>query len=182
MTESARIASLETQVRTLKRMLFGVFGLVVAGAVLGASSANTVPDVIRAKRFEAVNNAGTVLVSIGNMKGGGMDNGHILTKTSRGGTLIEIGAGVGGGILETANGKGDTLVRLTANPYGCGFVLTQDPNGGSLVKLTSTQKGEGAIQTLNGGERILAALAAEIDKGGVLVTFDQDGKAKGVFP
>ena len=71
MTESARIASLETQVRTLKRMLFGVFGLVVAGAVLGATSLQTVPDVIQAKKFEVVNDEGKVLVALGNIKGGG---------------------------------------------------------------------------------------------------------------
>ena len=39
MTESARIASLETQVRTLKRMLFGVFGLFLVGGLLAAGSA-----------------------------------------------------------------------------------------------------------------------------------------------
>ena len=71
MTESARIASLETQVRILKRMLFGVFGVVVAGAALGATSLQTVPDVIQAKKFEVVNDEGKVLVALGNIKGGG---------------------------------------------------------------------------------------------------------------
>ena len=68
MTESARIASLETQVRTLKRMLFGVFGLVVTGAVLGATSLQTVPDVIQAKKFEVVNDTGTTVVSLESFK------------------------------------------------------------------------------------------------------------------
>ena len=39
MTTDTRIESLETQVRTLKRMLFGVFGLVVVGGLLAAQSA-----------------------------------------------------------------------------------------------------------------------------------------------
>ena len=39
MSETTRIESLETQVRTLKRMLFGVFGLVVVGGLLAAQSA-----------------------------------------------------------------------------------------------------------------------------------------------
>ena len=51
MTTDTRIESLETQVRTLKRMLFGVFGLVVVGGLLAATSLQSVPDVIQAKQF-----------------------------------------------------------------------------------------------------------------------------------
>ena len=39
MSETARIELLEAQVRTLKRMLFGVFGLFLVGGLLAAGSA-----------------------------------------------------------------------------------------------------------------------------------------------
>ena len=58
MTTDTRIESLETQVRTLKRMLLGVFGLVVVGGLLAATTLQNVPDVIQAKKFEVVNDAG----------------------------------------------------------------------------------------------------------------------------
>ena len=52
MTTDTRIESLETQVRTLKRLLFGVFGLVVVGGLLAVTTLQSVPDVIQAKKFE----------------------------------------------------------------------------------------------------------------------------------
>ena len=41
MYDTARIESLEAQVRTLKRMLFGVFGLVLVGGLLAAGTATS---------------------------------------------------------------------------------------------------------------------------------------------
>jgi hypothetical protein len=49
---------LRNQVRTLRRMIFGVFGLVVVGGLLAATSLQSVPDVVRAKQFEVVNDEG----------------------------------------------------------------------------------------------------------------------------
>ena len=60
----AELNELRNQVRTLKRMLFGVFGLVVVGGLLAATSLQSVPDVIRAKKVEVVNDAGEVLISL----------------------------------------------------------------------------------------------------------------------
>ena len=66
MTTDTRIESLETQVRTLKRMLFGVFGLFLVGGLLAAASMQSVPDVVKAKKFivvDAKGDAATVLDS-----------------------------------------------------------------------------------------------------------------------
>ena len=58
------IDDLRNQVRSLKRMLFGMFGLVVVGGLLAATSLQSVPEVIQAKSFEVVNDAGKVFVLI----------------------------------------------------------------------------------------------------------------------
>jgi hypothetical protein len=47
-----RITELRTQVRTLKRIIYGFGCLFVAGVVVSATSLQTVPDVIQAKKFE----------------------------------------------------------------------------------------------------------------------------------
>ena len=65
MSTDTRIESLETQVRTLKRMLFGVFGLVVVGGLMAATSLQGVPDVVKAKSFEVVHDAGKVVAGFG---------------------------------------------------------------------------------------------------------------------
>jgi hypothetical protein len=56
---------LRNQVRTLRRMLFGVFGLVVVGGLMAATSLQGVPDVVKAKSFEVVHDAGKVVAGFG---------------------------------------------------------------------------------------------------------------------
>ena len=48
------ITELRNQVRTLKRIVYGFGCLLVAGVVVSATSLQTVPDVIQAKKFEVV--------------------------------------------------------------------------------------------------------------------------------
>ena len=54
MTTSDRITVLETQLRTMKRMVFGLCAVIAAGFLVAATSMQSVPDVIQAKRFEVV--------------------------------------------------------------------------------------------------------------------------------
>jgi hypothetical protein len=65
------INELRNQIRTLKRMLFGVFGLVVVGGVLAATTVQSVPDLIQAKKFEVVNDEGKTVVAIYALADGG---------------------------------------------------------------------------------------------------------------
>jgi hypothetical protein len=174
MTTDSRIESLETQVRTLKRMLFGVFGLVVVGGLLAATTLQSVPDVIQAKSFEVVNDAGKVIIELSNLKGGGVDNGMLVTRNSAGGTLVELGANTDGeGMVTTQNGKGGTLVKLSATPFG-GAVRTENGKGGALVQL-SASPGGGAVAIENGKGGTLAGLGAG-PGGGLVITLDKEGK------
>ena len=193
MTESARIASLETQVRTLKRMLYGVFGLVVAGAVLGSTSLQTVPDVIQAKKFEVVNDDGKVLVELDSLLNQGTHHGYVRTKSSNGGILAEMIVGKQGGIIRTKNGrngtlveigattndegairtlngKGGTLVSLVTTDLGAGSLLIENGKGGTLVNLGSLTNGSGYISTENGKGATLVQLGVAADGGGVVIT------------
>ena len=148
MSESNRIESLEAQVRTLRRMLFGVFGLVVLGGLLAATTLQTVPDVIRAKKFEVVNedeqpivllaaNQAGGLVEIRNGNGKGLvrltshpEGGTISIHDSRARTLILMGGNErGSGALQTRTNKGGTLVSVGTNPAGAGVVFTENGNG-----------------------------------------------------
>ena len=62
------ITELRNQVRTLKRIVYGFGCLLVAGVVVSATSLQTVPDVIQAKKFEVVNGEGKVLVELSGMR------------------------------------------------------------------------------------------------------------------
>ena len=56
------ITELHNQVRTLKRIVYGFGCLLVAGIVVGASSMQSVPDVIQAKSFEVISENGNAVV------------------------------------------------------------------------------------------------------------------------
>lgn len=67
------INELRNQVRTLKRMLFGVFGVVIVGGLLAGTTMQSVPDLIQAKKFEVVNDEGKTVVAFYALPDGGTD-------------------------------------------------------------------------------------------------------------
>ena len=177
MTESARIASLETQVRILKRMLFGVFGLVIVGAVLGATSLQTVPEVIQAKKFEVVNDEGKVLVELSDVND--QNRGGILTRRSDGGILVAITSNeFDGGAILTVNENGQkscfpsisSVVTGMDKGSGSGTVTTHNHMGNKLVSLNATADGGGSLQTNNSRWRTLVSLHGHKDCGAVTVS------------
>ena len=141
MQNEERINVLETQVRTLKEMV-------------DALMAQVSPDVIQSKKFEVVNGEGKVIVELSNLIGGGADNGMLVTRTSAGKTLVELGAtNDGEGKVVTRNSQGQTLVELTANSDGKGMVTTENGNGKTLVIIGTNSNG-GAVQTQNGRGKV----------------------------
>ena len=141
MTTDSRIESLETQVRTLKRMLFGVFGLVVVGGLLAATSLQSVPDVIQAKKFEVVNDKGKVVSTWHYDYAGGWFT--LRDETGSKAFLTLECLDDTGGLLKTQNGKGQELVRLGVTVNGEGMVVTANGKGQELVTLGAMDNGEG---------------------------------------
>ena len=125
---------LRNQVRTLKRMLFGVFGLVVVGGLLAATTLQSVPDVIQAKKFEVVNDEGKVFVRISGLS----------TQPN------PIKSHQEGGIISTYNSQGKILILMGMNNHGSGGIQTMNNKGHTLVALATNLAGEGTIITENG--------------------------------
>ena len=181
MQNEERINGLETQVRTLKRIVYGFGCLLVAGIVVSATSVQTVPDVIQAKKFEVVNDEGKVIVELSNLKGGGVDNGKLVTRTSEGQTLVKLSAGSGGGTVRTENGEGQTLVRLSSSPDGEGTITTENGKGQTLVTLSSSPDGEGVVITQNGKGQNLVKLEV-YEGGGIIMTINDKGEITSIIP
>ncbi len=170
------INELRNQVRTLKRIVYGACGLLLVGGLLAATSMQSVPDVLRAKKFEVVNDAGIPVVTLETFK----EVGVISTTDSLGNLLCLIlpkikSDGVSLGSLVTMNSKGQTLVELGATTDGEGMVQTQNGKGGRLVELGATTGGTGSVTTQNGKGGILVQLIAS-PGGGMVGTFDKEGK------
>jgi len=156
MQNEDRIYILETQVRSLKRIVCLVCCLLVAGVAISATQSQGVPNVIQAKSFEVVNDDGTAIVQ--------------LSRTT-----------AGLGTIRTMNNQGQELVRLGVTVSGKGFIKTLDGNGEVLVQLGVTTDGEGIIKTMNGNGRALVLLGGLRGQGGVW-TYSDDGVTTSKLP
>ena len=143
-----------------------------------ATSLQTVPDVIQAKKFEVVNGKGKVIVELSNNIGGGVDNGKLVTRNSVGQTLVELssGSGAGGagaGIVTTYNEKGLELVELIASENGYGLVVTNNRQGQKLVQISSYSGSGGTeagmVTTYNEQGQVLVELGGA-PGGGLILT------------
>lgn len=155
MSESNRIESLEAQVRTLRRMLFGVFGLVVLGALLAATTLQTVPDVIRAKKFEVVNEDEQ--------------------------PIVLLAANQAGGLVEIRNGNGKGLVRLTSHPEG-GTISIHDSRARTLILMGGNERGSGALQTRTNKGGTLVSVGTNLAGEGVVFTENGNGEKTSSMP
>jgi len=150
------ITELRNQVRTLKRIVYGFGCLLVAGIVVGATSLQTVPDVIQAKKFQVVNDEGKVIVQLSNLIGGGVDNGMLVTRNSAGQTLVVLGANEDGGNFAAFNKDGKLACLLTAIEDG-GMLDIFNKDGNRIVGLVANEDG-GSLVTLDKEGQITSQL------------------------
>tara|TARA_B110000263_G_C14814168_1_gene287762 strand:+ start:153 stop:494 length:342 start_codon:yes stop_codon:yes gene_type:complete len=92
MQNEERMYVLENQIKTLMRIVYGFGCLLIAGVVVAATSLQTVPDVIQAKKFEVVNDEGKAVA--------------ILSTASDGGTL------------NILNNEGQKVASIVAKTFG----------------------------------------------------------------
>ena len=174
MTTDTRIESLETQVRTLKRMLFGVCGLVVVAGLLAATSMQSVPDVIRAKSFEVINHKGKPVVVLGSDKHAGVVGvanhngetvvaiasaehaGAVVVTNHQGKSVVVIGADSEGGACSVGNKDGKTVVGIGATKDNAAFVLKNN-DGNPVVVIAVNDHESGEIKTLDGQGKTTSA-------------------------
>ena len=124
------ITELRNQVRTLKSVVYGLGCLLVAGIVVGATSLQTVPDVIQAKKFEVVDDDGKVFVLISGST----------TQSNSNKSHQE------GGIISTYNSQGEKLILMGMNNHGSGAIQTKNNKGDTLVSLATDHNGNGVIR------------------------------------
>jgi len=150
MNVEQRVLKLERQNRRLRLTLSVLCAVGVGALVMGQTTKPTVPDVIRAKRFEAVDDKGRSLAVI-----------EALTH---------------GGIIETRGPGGlEPMFLVSANTEGDCVVVTHNGDGKQLVELTSTGSG-GALVTCTPEGKALVVLGALKGGGGAITTYAGDGK------
>ena len=149
------ITELRNQVRTLKRVVYGFGCLLVAGVVVSATSLQTVPDVIQAKKFEVVNDDGKIVASFY--------------------------ANMGGGVLSFSNKDGKVVAGLGSDEVNGGGVLGINNKEGKRVAGIFADENGGVVRVLNNKFTEVAGIRATPD-GGVLKTYDNKGEITSSLP
>jgi hypothetical protein len=164
MTLEERIERLERQNRRL-RAAFGVF-VVGAVCVLIAGQAAPVtsrsaspagplllPERVRAKRFEVINDAGKPVVTLMSWEQGGW----IETRDNSGRRLFDVSAtDDGNGLLSTYNKEGNEAVSLGGVKGGSGLLAIFDGHGRKLLAEGAAEEGSGVIASYNRKQEVKA--------------------------
>ena len=143
------LTELRNQVRALKRILNGFGCLLVAGIVVGATSLQTVPEVIQAKKFQVVNDDGKVVASFY--------------------------ANMGGGMLSFSNKDGEVVAGLGSDDVNGGGVLGINNKDGKIVAGIYANEDGGVARVLNNTFKEVVVISANANGGGVMKTTDGKG-------
>ena len=119
MATEQRIERLE---RTNRRYRWGITLVIFAAMIVGAAAAgDDVPDVIRARKVEGVNEAGMPVASLGSLFG----NGMVRTSSPKGKTLVVLGLGrIGAEVAKRA--KAFDMEVIAYDPYAPDEVFATD--------------------------------------------------------
>ena len=176
MSTDTRIESLETQVRTLKRVVYGACGLLLVGGLLAATSLQSVPDVIQAKKFEVVNDEGKVVVVIDS----GAYGGSWRIDNNEGKPVAQIFSRAEGVVVAVSSKEGKPVVGINASASG-GVLGVFDKDRKIVVGLYADTGGGLLAISNKDGERV-ALIRAGADGDGVVSTFDNKGQVTSVTP
>jgi hypothetical protein len=160
MTLEERIERLERQNGRLKAAI----GLLAVGAIcvliVGQSAPTSspahpllLPERVRAKRFEVINDAGKPVVTLMAWEQGGW----IETRDNDGHRLFDVSATDDGhGLLSTYNKEGNEMVALGGIKDGTGLLAIFDGHGRKLLGEGAAEDGSGAIASYSRNQDVKA--------------------------
>ena len=164
------ITELRNQVRTLKRIVYGFGCLLVAGVVVGATSLQTVPDVIQAKKFQVVTDEGKVIVGLGYGGGGGLL--RIFNQYGKQFAVLGL-RGEGEGGLGISNKDGVEVAALLAYE-DLGMLGIYNKDGEPVAGIDATPGG-GELHIFNKDWKRVVAIGADANGDGLMTTHDSKG-------
>ena len=183
MSNEERIAVLELQYRTMKRIVLGVAwvislnfaicALIIVGFVVSNTNA---PDVIQAKKFEVVNDDGKPVVVIGS----GAYGGSWRIDNNEGNPVAQIFSRAEGVVWAVSNKEGKPVVGINASASG-GLLGVFDKDRKIVVGLYADTGGGSLAISNKDGERV-ALIRADADGNGVVNTLDNKGQTTSESP
>jgi hypothetical protein len=131
------------------------------------STVKEIPDVIRSRAFEVVNDAGTTVATITGNDRGGM----VTLYNIEGKQLLAFGVGEkwrGTGSVCVYNAQGETVALIGGNEDGGGLVIA-DSHGRVVGGIYAEKNGGGRMDILNGQANPVVVIKSDEDSNGVVL-------------
>lgn len=145
-----RIAKLEKSLK-MYRIFFSTSVIILIAVVLMSSGKKAdIPDLVKAKAFQVVDDNGNVLLLLNKEKGNGQ--------------------------MATYSTAGQKLVRLFTSDGGAGAINTFDPNGNLNFKVTRTTEGGGYMALYNSSNMEIMEAGVTKSNAGYLQVNDNNAK------
>ena len=149
MNTDARLAALESQVRTMRRIIIGLTGVLLAGGMLAMTQAHDAPKVVRAERLEIVDTNGRPVVELFASDWGG----SMQFSNNKGGVVAAMGSWAwphedvddGWGVMSVYDSNGGVAARVRADREGVLRIFSPDQE--VVVEAGVTKDGDGWTTT-----------------------------------
>lgn len=196
MSIEQRLARVERQNRIFKG-LFTVAGAAVAALVFYGAT-EPIPEVVQARRFEIVNEAGNTVLEMNSELGSGKltiwnkdgkviihagtgittESGELRIKNKDGNEIIHVGADflTGNGMLTIRNKDGNETIRAGARVNGDGLLIIGDKNGNAITHVGVESNGGGMLMLKNKDRKQIFYAAAGVIGDGLLKILTKNGK------
>ena len=163
-----RLNLLEKKLRRYQ-LIFGLFIMaIVTVFITSFSGRNEVPDIIQAKKFQLVDNNGSILLEMNKESG----NGSITTYTPSGKKLVRLFTSTSGcGAINSFNADGDVIFKVTNTTDQGGYLSLFNKETKEIVELGKTELGSGYLQINNKEGNKLVWLTTATDGSGYLSVF-----------
>jgi hypothetical protein len=174
-----RIARLERRLKTYQYS----FVVITAIACFFISTAfvnqDPVPELLRSKKIEIIDNNGNVLVTLGAYEGKGTvttysETGLILTD------IIPSREGAGGIVMY--DNKGNKNLELSNVTGGGGFVNIKNPSGTNILTLGRTTANDGCLMLYNSAGKNIVEITGDVNGDGVVITQSHNGEGTARVP
>lgn len=181
MTADDRIVSLESQVRTLKRVLYAACGIGLLALLLAANSMTSSADRLTARELLIRNKEGMIAVGIGvHASGTGMIS--IFNKHGMPVAALQVAEEDGTGRLEIRDEEGKIVVGIGAGAKGNGGIMVRNNQGTTVAALSCNTDGDGSVSILNKTGKPIGGIATTPAGDGGLILADKDGKTVLTLP
>jgi hypothetical protein len=137
--------------------------ILIAAVLMSSGKKDEIPDLVKAKAFQVVDDRGNVLLLLNKEKGAG----QLATYSSSGQKLVRLFTSESdAGAINTFDNKGNLNFKITNTSTGGGYMAIYNPDLKEIVELGALKTSDGYIQVNDTYGNKLARITANTEDGG----------------